>query len=299
MMFASLALALFPLAQEPAPEAAPQDPASPVQERIQDDTSQLQVVYLANAGFLLRTGNFSIVIDGFMKDSFEGHEALPKNAARKLQSGEKPFNGFVFGLVSHMRPDHFQPRVVERFLRNNPQAAMMSGPQVINRLVQGAKDFKSIQKQARAIGTKPGELKMLNLGRTRVEFMQLPHNQEAGNVEMQNYGHLIHVAGLRVLHVGDAAPDLKTFQDLGLAQKDIDVAFVPYWFFSVESGLQILDEVLKADYVITYGIPAAEKALFVERMKIANPHVISFDKTFDSMIIDNGPAPTPATGSDG
>jgi L-ascorbate metabolism protein UlaG (beta-lactamase superfamily) len=249
--------------------------------------NQVQVMYLANEGFLLRSGNFSILIDAFIKEAHDGHEALPKKSLRQLQSGKKPFNGFIFALVSHAHPDHFDPRVMARFLGANKKAALMTSPDVATRVAEVAQDISLIEQQVKYIRCVPGVPKSLDRGPMNmgVEFMLLPHaGDESG--EVVNYGHLVNVGGFKLLHMGDAAPSKAAFAPFDLGSKEIDIAFVPYWFFMSEEGIDIIDSVIKPRYTVVCHVPSAEKELFGERMALENPHVIYFNEALESKIFD-------------
>jgi len=250
---------------------------------------QLQVVYLANGGFMLRTGNFSILIDAFVKDSVEGSEVLPKDVLQMLQDGQKPFDGFVLALVSHNHPDHFHPRVCERFLKSNSQAALMSTPQVVRQLTKGARDFKSIRSQVTAIGVPEGEPRALDRGPLNmgVEMIRLPHAGESeGTV---NLAHIVRLGGFTILHVGDSEPDPEQFKKLDLASRGIDVAIVPYWFYMSEEGVRIINDLVQPTYEIVCHVPPSERELFSARFELENPHVFQFASPFESKIFDKRP----------
>jgi len=281
----------------------PQDTRKPPKpadgEGVVATKDQLQVVGLANAGFLLRSGNFSVLIDAFARDSIQGYESLPENALRKLQNGEKPFDGYALALVSHLHPDHFHARTCERFLKNNPMAALMSGPQVAGRLAEAAKSFADVRQQVRSISVEYGTPKAIDRGLQNmgVEFYLLPHAgaEEVGGGEVvENYGHLVNMGGFKVLHVGDADADPAAFELYDLAAKNIDIAILPYWFFTSPEGVRIVDELIAPDVTILCHFQEAEKALFVERLVLDSPEVVVFQSMFESRIFDRRRPPDAA-----
>ncbi len=284
-MLTCLATALLVLVQEQSP---PPRPADGVHEPAPSER-RVEITSLANAGFLLHSGKFTVMIDGFLKDPYKEYEALPSGTYQEMVAGGGPFGGYVLALVSHNHPDHFQPLVAERFLRGNPDSALISSPQVVESMRSGAQVFREIRKQVSEIALKKGESKIFAHEEMSVEMMLLAHGGERNRGIVQNYGHLITMGGSKILHIGDADLDPSVFSPYRFAERDIDVALIPYWFFTSEVGIKILDEEIRAKSVVACHIPAAEKELFIERMKIENPLVRIFAQPMESLVFDASP----------
>lgn len=73
----------------------------------------------------------------------------------------------------------------------------------------------------------------------RVDFLRLSHG-EGPNREIENLGHLIHLCGETVLHVGDAMPEARSFEPYRLAEREIDVALLPFWFWLERGGPELV-----------------------------------------------------------
>jgi L-ascorbate metabolism protein UlaG (beta-lactamase superfamily) len=270
----------------PAPASASAAPAAAV--------TRLEITNLANAGFLLHAGQYSVLIDAFVKEPYKEYEALPTDAFKTMAAGEAPFDGYVLALVSHPHPDHFQPLAAKRFLLGNPNSALISSPQVIEALRPGEKgekeSFRRVRNQLREFPLKKGESKVLKHQEMSVEMMLLAHGGEQNRGIVQNYAHLVTMAGFKVLHIGDADMDPALFEPYRFADKQIDVALIPYWFFTNEVGVRIVDDLIHARAVIACHIPALEKELFIERMKIENPHVTIFAHPMETIALDQAAA---------
>lgn len=287
-MTTAFAVALLAFLASSGPSGAPrgQEPLPNVPSNHQPKPSErrVEITFLANEGFLLHSGRFTVLIDGFLKDPYKEYEALPHDVFKRLASGEPPFDGYVLSLVSHNHPDHFQPLVAERFLRANPDSALMSSPQVVDSLIESAQEFRKIQKQVRSIPLKRGQSRTIAHDEMSIEMILLPHGGERNRGIVQNYGHLISMGGFMILHVGDADMDPEIFAQF--SQREIDIAFVPYWFFTSEEGVKIVDELIRPKYTIACHVPLADKELFIERMKTENPHVAVFGSSLESKIFD-------------
>jgi L-ascorbate metabolism protein UlaG (beta-lactamase superfamily) len=272
---------------EPPPSGAPPPPPE----------TRLEITSLANAGFLLHAGEYSVLIDAFVKEPYKEYEALPTDVFKKMANGEAPFDGYVLALVSHNHPDHFQPLAAKRFLTSNPTSAMLASPQVVETMRPGDKGdkeaFRKIRNQVREVPVKKGEAKILKHQGMTVEMMLLAHGGEQNRGIVQNYGHLITIGGFNVLHIGDADMDPAIFEPYRFAEREIDLALIPCWFFANETGVRIVDELIRPKAVVACHVPAAEKELFIERMELENPHVKVFAKPMETIVLDRTAETTP------
>lgn len=67
---------------------------------------------------------------------------------------------------------------------------------------------------------------------TGVTALGLPHNPTRSR-PADNVGYLVELAGLRILHVGDADPSVETYRLVGIHER-VDVAIVPFWYLTAE-----------------------------------------------------------------
>jgi len=247
------------------------------------DVPEVRITFLANDGFLISSGDHSVVIDGFVPRPHDVYEALPPEVYERMSSGAPPFDGIVLGLVSHKHPDHFQPRAAERFLAGNERAGILSSPQVVRELRKNIQD-KDLLGSALVVDAKPGESQVIMQQDMSVEMFRLKHGGE-GNSRIVNYGHLITIGGMKLLHVGDVEVSDEAFAGQDLASRSIDVAFIPYWFFGSEEGIRIVREKIAPAQVVACHIPPAERGQLIETMKDRLPHVRIFHEPMDSVVL--------------
>ena len=264
---------LLALAALPQDAAAADDSAAP----------EVRITFLANDGFLIASGEHSVVIDGFVPQPHDVYEALPPEVYERMSSGSPPFEGVVLGLVSHKHRDHFQPRAAERFLAGNELAGILSSPQVVRELKKNIED-KSLLPRALVVDAKPGESQVIMQEHMSVEMFRLKHGGE-GNSRIVNYGHLITIGGLKILHVGDVEVSDEAFANLDLASRSIDVAFIPYWFFGSEEGIRIVREKVAPAQVVACHIPPTDRERLIELMKVQLPNVRIFREPMDSVVL--------------
>lgn len=281
------ALLTLPLLLAPAPrqEAAP-DPRPALAEM----PREVEVTFLANDGFHLRSGPYNVLIDAFLRDPYGVYSALPVETFRALALAKPPYDGQAIALVSHAHPDHVQFRVLERFLENNPQALMVASGQVLGAFRESAKDFKAIESRITPVRYRPAMADKLVLIEDQMSITFLPMRHVGNtNLDVHNLGHLIEMGGLKVLHVGDADPEPDNFRPYSLAQANIDVAIVPFWYFGSEAAVQVLRDEIHARHVIAAHVPPSELEALKTHLAADHPDVILFDEPLQGRTFVPGP----------
>jgi len=227
------------------------------------DAASVEVTYLANEGYLVRTAEHAVILDGFVAKEYAGYPALSAEILAQLLEGNTPFDTVDLALVSHVHGDHFQPRPAGAFLRSRPDVPMPTSPQVIESLPSA--DREVLAEQLIPILPEPGETKSYEHAGVRVRFLRLSHGT-GRFASIQNLGHVVEMDGARFLHLGDAAMDPKEFAPYALAEEEFDVAFVPYWYFADPVGLRILKEHVRARQLVACHVPDREEAALAKRL---------------------------------
>ncbi|HEX6884232.1 MAG TPA: MBL fold metallo-hydrolase [Planctomycetota bacterium] len=261
------------LAQDPA--GAPSQAARPEPKVLGVD-----VTYMANAGFFFESGRYSVLIDAFLREETDMFAALPEQVNKDLVNARPPFDGLTLVFVSHVHPDHVQMRGLEKFLTNNPQAQLVSGPDVIQALRDGARDLEAIQRRMTPVRTARGAMTQAVQEEMSIEFFELEHSGKA-YADVRNVAHLVEIGGVRLLHVGDAEPTLENYKPYDLKSRRIDVVFVPYWYFGKPEGVQVLKEHIQARTVVACHVPPREWEELNEFLKSNFPDVILFKDTLE------------------
>ena len=253
-----------------------------------EETQQVEVTYLANAGFLIRSGSHSFLIDAFVPQEIEGLDSLDSAVRKKLLAGKAPFDLQTISLTSHAHPDHFKAPFAHRALTLNPKIKIISSEEVLRALAQGGKNWDRIGHRAAAFQRNENNKPKPFLGGKQdisIQFLDLPH-VKVPEEAIENIGHLVRIADFKFIHLGDAAPDFRAFKELKLKGRKIDVAFVPYWFYASEEGTKIIDKAIRANHVIVYHIPTKDKVGFTARLKEANPNALFFENKMDRKIFE-------------
>jgi L-ascorbate metabolism protein UlaG (beta-lactamase superfamily) len=234
----------------------------------------LEVTYLANEGFLVRSGDAAFIIDAFVTEPYSIYSAVPADVFARLVDGEAPFDGIDVALVSHPHGDHFQPEAARAFLDRQVETLFVSSPQVVD-AVGGAAEGR------RAVWPEPGEVVSVERGGVRVDVFRLPHGG-ARHRTIQNLGHVVHLGGFKVLHVGDADRAERHYEPFDLPAQAVDVALVPYWFLLDADGRRLVERHLRGRHVVAVHIPPGELDDVAERLRREMPEVIVFRRASET-----------------
>jgi hypothetical protein len=132
---------------------------------------------------------------------------------------------------------------------------------------------------------------LFSQGSARVTVFLLSHGTRK-YAKIQNYGHLIEMGGMAVLHIGDAAMNPDDFERAGLSQREIDVALIPFWYFQPGPGASVMSQYMDAPVKIAVHIPPGEMEEIRAYMSEEYPHVLILDGPLDKASFSSA-APQP------
>ena len=244
--------------------------------------ADITITFLGNEGVLISDGTSKVLIDGFLAEPFAIYEGLTEQATAQQSRAASPFDNIGLALASHRHFDHFQPDQACRFMKASPATLFVSSPQVQVLLKDRCKPFAATNKNIRSIIPALGVSERVRRGGLSAEIFPLSHGVGKYAV-LQNYGHLVELGGMTVLHIGDAAMDSAHFIVAGLQNRQLDVALIPYWFLVQTTGRHLVSQYMDARYKIAVHIPPKEyqeiKSILAEEM----PEVIMFDSRMSEL----------------
>lgn len=224
-----------------------------------DAPPELQITALGNEGFLIEVGDSVVIVDG-LYHGLRGYVAPTVEQRGRRERAEPPFDAVDVVLATHHHPDHFDAEVVARHLVANPRAVLVTTPMAVD-LVQSEDDrYRSISERVRAVFPDEGESKHLEIDGVRVEVLNLHHGRRR-SLPVENIGFVVEMEGVSFLHIGDTLATAEELAALDLAQRGIDVAFVPYWhLLDAETAHDYL-EAIGATSVVAMHLPTADAPL--------------------------------------
>ena len=236
---------------------------------------ELELTYLANEGFLLRAGDESLLIDAFITEPLGNYLAVPKELFAEVVDGRPPFDGVDLALASHYHTDHFQAKPAAEYAQAHPDVPIVSSPQVLallrTELGEKSERLKELLPEERkSVATAAGKITL--------ELLRLPHTGGAQNRDVQNLGHVLDFAGLRVLHVGDADVGTEDLRSYELAKRAIDVALVPYWWLGDAKDLERVKALIGAKHLVAMHVPSTEMSSVKEGLAKLDPDILVFEE---------------------
>jgi L-ascorbate metabolism protein UlaG (beta-lactamase superfamily) len=289
--FLSLAVVLLGTCGIDAISAAPRsaDTLKP-DSRPQTDmrkAQEVRVTYIGNAGFLVAVGNKKILVDALF-NGYPYNYKLPREIQAKLTQGLPPFDGVDLVLATHIHADHFDENLVRLFLKSHPAAVFASTPQATALLAEFGD---------RVIAFAPARNKpeRKDIQGIHVEAIYLSHGATpAGKTEILNFGYLVSAAGVAFFHSGDVDASQFGFADflaLGIAEKKIDLAFIPHFNLTDDPAEQkFVKEGIAARYIIPmhyhYSVPPMSPDAIVRNY----PAAILFTAELQSWVMPKSPS---------
>jgi len=189
--------------------------------------------YLANAGVLITLGETKIVFDPLFDQDFGIYERVPKDISpeRMLQL-----------LIARPGLQLFGPSQAVDSMPVDPADADLRG-----RLHAVELDLEGTFTQV--------------VGEIEVSAVRIPHSGwPTRHADIDNIAFRVSLGdAATVLHMGDALTDPAFFDERAghWAERTLDLALPPYWFFLSNGGKKILDDHIHATEVIGVHVPGS------------------------------------------
>jgi L-ascorbate metabolism protein UlaG (beta-lactamase superfamily) len=254
--------------------------------------ADVTVTQLANEGVILSDGETRIMIDGMVVEPYSVYGGLPPEAATQFDQAAGAFAGVDVALSSHRHHDHNQPRFACRFMQVSDDTRLYSSSQVLGLMREKCREFVTTSPRVNEIDPQYGEPYSLSQGGAAVTVFPLSHGTRK-YARIQNYGHLVELGGMTVLHIGDAAMDPTDFQRAGLDRVEIDVALIPFWFFQPGPGADVIKQYMDAPVKMAVHIPPGEMAEVKDYMSAEYPDVMILENPLDEVRFSSGSRPSP------
>jgi L-ascorbate metabolism protein UlaG (beta-lactamase superfamily) len=217
----------------------------------------LRLHYVANEGVLIAGGGAEILIDGLQRGKASlPYDVLRGQARERLETARGAWRDIDVLLVSHHHLDHFNRDATARFLRSAPAARLVSSAQVVGQL-----DPELRRARTRTIAWRPGRSESICVAGAGITFLGLRHSPGSWPRDsVQNFGHLVDIDGVQVLHLGDADATVANFAPFRLPRQRIDLALVPWWFLETKEGRDVVRHHIAARKVALFHAAQSEVA---------------------------------------
>ena len=221
--------------------------------------AEVVITQLANGGVILSSGETRVMIDGMVVEPYSIYAGLPPEAAADFEAASGVFDGIDLVLASHRHHDHNQPAFACEFMQKSTGSELVTSSEVIGLMREKCRPFVTGSDRLRTVNPQPGQPVTIENAGARVTVFRLSHGKRK-YAKIENFGHLVEMDGIRLLHIGDAAMDPLAFEEAGLSGELIDVAFVPAWFFQPGPGSAVVERFMNAPLKIAVQVPPDEVA---------------------------------------
>lgn len=185
----------------------------------------VELCHIANAGFLVKGDQSSVLIDGLMiDDQYEGRFALPSEAMQKQMMDKTGlFNNLSVVVSTHKHGDHFDPKATVAHIRATKDVNYVLPADTKEALSANGLQLSEMSRIKFAID---GQQSRYQLGDVIVEVYDIDH----GPNMPQNNGYRITVDGKTFFHTGDINTSREQLSDSGMNALEVDVLMIPFWY---------------------------------------------------------------------
>jgi L-ascorbate metabolism protein UlaG (beta-lactamase superfamily) len=257
--------------------------------------AEVSITRLANEGVILDDGVTRIMIDGMVVEPYSLYGGLPPGLASQFEFARGVFADVDLALASHRHHDHNQPVFSCIFMRNSTATRLYSSRQVLELMRERCRNLVTTSPRVTEIDPGYNEPVEITAGTATVNAFLLSHGT-GKYAQLQNYGHLVHMGGLKILHIGDAAMDPADFEVAGLDQVELDVVLIPFWFFQPGPGMAVVERFMDAPHKLAVHIPPGEMAEVRDYLSENYPDVQVLVEPGDSMVVSPSPVTTSEDG---
>jgi len=184
-----------------------------------------ELCHVANAGFLIKGSNASVLIDGLMEeDQYQGRFALPSDLNLKAMTEKTgDYENLSLVVSTHRHGDHFDPLATIKHLRATEDVSYAYPADAVaaleaNGLTESEKNRVTAIPDATQTNFKVGEIS--------VQTFDVDH----GPNQPQNVGYRITVDGVSFFHTGDINASREQLSSAGLNDLPVDALIMPFWF---------------------------------------------------------------------
>ena len=220
---------------------------------VSSDSSQLKVSYLGNMGFVVEYGDRTVLFDALHQKYKPAYLSPPAEVITELNDGNyQDFSAVEVCLISHKHKDHFSAELSRDFLSKNPQSIMIGSKQIKEEISSLGHTRDEIW--LRCLKAIPYEFNVEKNEHSGIEIWSIrcDHSNPEWHGAIENVAHVADFGGFKILHLGDTS--------WGLAQKPmkllksqvgkIDLAIIPFWLLTQQSGRSKLKELIDPTYII-------------------------------------------------
>ncbi|MBN2089099.1 MBL fold metallo-hydrolase [candidate division KSB1 bacterium] len=200
-------------------------------DTLQAQTEQppLKLIYIANMGVLLNSGNNKILIDGLFKSLHPNCVNPSPETVEQIMTGNIPYEGVDLILITHKDQDHFNPDLTFNYMIKHLEVIVVMPVDAMELMKKTGFEIARVEKRILSVNLKLGESVKERISGVSLTIMRTRHG--TSNFPM-NLMYFIEFSGWRVFHEGDGPGKPEDYQVFGIEKNQIDLGIVQYsWPF--------------------------------------------------------------------
>lgn len=173
------------------------------------------LIYVANAGVLLRINDKKILIDGLCSPDIAMYKTTSPQMYQQIVQGIPPFDKISIMLITHHHNDHFDANRTSEFIKYNPGTVVISTNEVITRIknkLLNPEDYNLF-----TLNPTLHSSERINVEGMNIEAFSMRHDGKQYD-SINNFAYLIKDT-FNILHVGDASATSENYRGLSLSEK--------------------------------------------------------------------------------
>jgi L-ascorbate metabolism protein UlaG (beta-lactamase superfamily) len=253
----------------------------------------VEITYIANEGYLIEVGSKKILIDAMFDDPTITYSHVPDEATlTRMRTSAAPFDGIDLVLFTHRHRDHFGIGPVYDHLVGGSSSTIVGPPQVVDGLRIVEPELDRHGDRVREVTLDLFGSAKLDVDGIQVRAFRLRHSEYLETDEatgrqfnrhegVENLIYLIEVAGVSLLHVGDAtlSQNLDFFDAGHFPKQEIDIVFLEFFDWSEETR-GVLERWMTPDHVVFMHLPPEPQKIeqLTAHLSGLFPNAVVFDE---------------------
>jgi L-ascorbate metabolism protein UlaG (beta-lactamase superfamily) len=251
-------------------------------------SKDLQITYLANEGFLLKSPTRKVLIDALFTEGFNTFAVPKQETINDIIAAKPPFDQVDLFFLTHYHGDHCNSWLMNDYLTKNRSVPLVTSKPSIVFINGNCFNFILLKKQFREITPELNQSISQIINNIPVKVFGLKHlSFYRDSIDMEenmfNESFLFDLDGIKVFHSGDIMKN--AFE--GYLEKNknwtdsVDVAFI---YYKLLDDLDYVVTTLHPKYIVPIHIPPKQTEKWeikMEALKAKFPNIIFFKNSLD------------------
>lgn len=201
----------------------------------QNETS-IQSTFIGSHGYFLESANKKVAVDAhiYWTDYNYGYIGPTYEIKNNIENANEPFDKLDLVLISHNHSDHYNTEVIENSMALNPNAIIVTNPEVYNILATEANNFSSFKERVYA-----PQIEHYNSIDTTINEIELSITC-VDHFDIDLYMYSFVMEGVRITHLNGWNPlDTISIDTVGVTRNKADIALLSYDHLLDENKLSL------------------------------------------------------------